>query len=528
MANEKPISKDYLLTQLKNYETEIINKKYIEKEDGKGLSSNDYTTEEKNKLAGLENYNDTALSNRVKTVEDEVPNLATKTYVGEQIANAEHLKREIVTVLPSDTEASDNIIYMLKVESATGNDKYQEYMKIDGTVQMVGDTSVDLTDYAKSAEIPTTVSELTDSAAYAKTTDIPTTLPANGGNADTVNNHTVKSDVPENAVFTDTVYDDTDIKAEIAKKADATSTPHIDETTKNWFIGDVDTGILAEGTNGTDGTTYTPSIGEVTTVDSNELASASVSVNTETKEAVFNFAIPKGNKGLDGKDGVQISDVVSEDSTWSSKKINDSLVDKADADKVVPKITITDTTTADAKTVIEKNWSTIPAETSAATIVTSNYGYNALINKQGKYGTVMLTVPVSGESVYYGVLGGSSWTWKELATMDKVADVPNTVIVSEDIIVKLNSNCYYTVINGVCYVTLWGFTCTGAGQYVVNSSMPKTKLTMKGVCTYGSSGYVGGCAYILYDGNGNNKLYVEVKSTNEPLYGSFSYPVAES
>ena len=55
---------------------------------------------------------------------------------------------------------------------------------------------------------------------YAKTTDIPTTLPANGGNADTVNNHTVKSDVPENAVFTDTVYDDTDIKAEIAKKAD--------------------------------------------------------------------------------------------------------------------------------------------------------------------------------------------------------------------------------------------------------------------------------------------------------------------
>ena len=207
-------------------------------------------------------------------------------------------------------------------------------------------------------------------------------------------------------------------------------------------------------------------------------------------------------------------------------KINDSLVDKADADKVVPKITITDTTTADAKTVIEKNWSTIPAETSAATIVTSNYGYNALINKQGKYGTVMLTVPVSGEPVYYGVLGGSGWTWKELATMDKVADVPNTVIVSEDTNVKLNSNCYYTVINGVCYVSLWGFQCTKAGQYVVNSSMPKTRLTMKGLCTYGSNGYEGGCAYVFYDGKGNNKLYVEAKTTNEPLYGSFSYPVA--
>lgn len=31
------------------------------------------------------------------------------------------------------------------------------------------------------------------------------------------------------------------------------TTPHIDETTKNWFIGDTDTGILAHGTNGKDG-----------------------------------------------------------------------------------------------------------------------------------------------------------------------------------------------------------------------------------------------------------------------------------
>ena len=79
-------------------------------------------------------------------------------------------------------------------------------------------------------------------------------------------------------------------------------------------------GIQGEaGKDGKDGTTYTPSIGEVTTVDSNELASASVSVNTETKEAVFNFAIPKGNKGLDS---VQISDNETvEDKTWSSSKI---------------------------------------------------------------------------------------------------------------------------------------------------------------------------------------------------------------
>lgn len=112
---------------------------------------------------------------------------ATKTYVGEQIANADHLTRSIVTALPSNDEASENVIYMLKVNGVTGDDKYKEYMKIDGTVQLVGDTSVDLSDYAK-------------------TSDIPSSLPANGGNAATVNNHTVKADVPQNAVFTDTVY----------------------------------------------------------------------------------------------------------------------------------------------------------------------------------------------------------------------------------------------------------------------------------------------------------------------------------
>ena len=35
----------------------------VDKETGKGLSTNDYTTAEKNKLAGLSNYDDTAVNN---------------------------------------------------------------------------------------------------------------------------------------------------------------------------------------------------------------------------------------------------------------------------------------------------------------------------------------------------------------------------------------------------------------------------------------------------------------------------------
>ena len=121
------------------------------------------------------------------------------------------------------------------------------------------------------------------------------------------------------------------------------------------------------GLDGKDGTTYTPSIGEVTTVDSTELASATVSVNTETKEAVFNFAIPKGNKGLDGKDGVQINDSSTDStSTWSSKKTSDEIAkvdtelnDKVDKTSIVTALddTVTDEQVASAlltKTELDK------------------------------------------------------------------------------------------------------------------------------------------------------------------------------
>ena len=151
------------------------------------------------------------------------------SYIGEQIANAEHLKREIVTVLPSDTEASDNIIYMLKVESATGNDKYKEYMKIDGTVQMVGDTSVDLTDYAKTVDIPTTVAELTDSADYAKTADVNdsiSTLQTDKANASDLTAHTDDTDIHVTAndkTLWNTVEDKVD-KTDIATVLDDTVT----------------------------------------------------------------------------------------------------------------------------------------------------------------------------------------------------------------------------------------------------------------------------------------------------------------
>ena len=69
----------------------------------------------------------------------------TKAYVDTAVANAGHLKRTIVYELPLASEADADTIYMMKDNSATGADKYKEYMLISGVITQIGDTSVDLT-----------------------------------------------------------------------------------------------------------------------------------------------------------------------------------------------------------------------------------------------------------------------------------------------------------------------------------------------------------------------------------------------
>lgn len=76
---------------------------------------------------------------------------STKNYVDTSIAtaisNAPHLKRQVVTLLPEIDNADANTIYMVLDTSATGADKYKEYLVIDNQLVQIGDTSVDLSNY---------------------------------------------------------------------------------------------------------------------------------------------------------------------------------------------------------------------------------------------------------------------------------------------------------------------------------------------------------------------------------------------
>lgn len=72
--------------------------------------------------------------------------------VSAEIAKQSHLSKQIVSTLPAAASAKENVIYMLKISSATGKDVYEEYTKIGGELVCIGDTSTNLDDYLTEEE----------------------------------------------------------------------------------------------------------------------------------------------------------------------------------------------------------------------------------------------------------------------------------------------------------------------------------------------------------------------------------------
>ena len=151
---------------------------------GKRLTTNDFTTPEKQKLAGIASgananvietikVNGTnqpvsgqAVDVRVPTKVSELTNdkdFATTTDVNDAISKVGKLTKEIVTTLPSASSAKDNVIYMVKNSSGVSGDAYSEYMLVNGAMEKIGTTAtqVDLSNYVTYDDVQgITVSEL--------------------------------------------------------------------------------------------------------------------------------------------------------------------------------------------------------------------------------------------------------------------------------------------------------------------------------------------------------------------------------
>lgn len=157
-----------------------IKENFVAKEDGKGLSTNDYTTAEKNKLAGIAagaeaNVNadwnaasgDAQILNKpsIPTKTSDLTNdsgFVTTTQVDTAIANA--LKGGYVVVNPLPTASADTLgkIYLVPMTDTEDSNVKEEYVTwLDGSTykwEKLGTTKFDNSDYEErltAAEIKT-------------------------------------------------------------------------------------------------------------------------------------------------------------------------------------------------------------------------------------------------------------------------------------------------------------------------------------------------------------------------------------
>lgn len=182
----------YVWQKIKTYVAGLLTGK-VDKVEGKGLSTNDYTTSEKEKLAGLSNYTlptasaDTlggvkvgsglAINNGVLSATgggtadsvdwSNVQNKPTKlsnftndsgyqtesqvsTAISNAIANIQGISYSIVAELPTTGEAG--VIYLISNSGANQN-SYDEYIWITDKFEKIGTTEVDLSGYVQETDL---------------------------------------------------------------------------------------------------------------------------------------------------------------------------------------------------------------------------------------------------------------------------------------------------------------------------------------------------------------------------------------
>lgn len=148
--------------------TALSNK--VDKVSGKGLSDQNYTLAEKNKLAGLSNYNDTSLSNRVSTTESAITKLnansSTSGSVDYKIAKAlegvTSISYEIVSSLP--TTGIPGRIYFVKGTGTETKQVYDEYVWLGSSWEKLGRSTaeINLSDIYSKSQVNALVSAKND------------------------------------------------------------------------------------------------------------------------------------------------------------------------------------------------------------------------------------------------------------------------------------------------------------------------------------------------------------------------------
>ena len=90
--------------------------------------------------------NTTAIGTIQNSLTDIYTKAQTDAKIAEEVTKQSHFSTKIVSSVDEMTEAT--VLYLVKDENVSGADKYNEYILVDGTPTLIGDTTTNLDDYA--------------------------------------------------------------------------------------------------------------------------------------------------------------------------------------------------------------------------------------------------------------------------------------------------------------------------------------------------------------------------------------------
>lgn len=165
---------------VESYTKEESNELFQTKVPGKRLSINDFTNPLKNKLDGIEegaqvnikpDWNASAGNAAEILNKPTIPtktsqlsndsNYTTKTYVDGEIAKVHQFEVKKVESLPQTGDS--NVLYLVS-KSGSGQDVYNEYIWDGSKFELIGNTSIDLSNYYTKEEVNSKVPVITVSA----------------------------------------------------------------------------------------------------------------------------------------------------------------------------------------------------------------------------------------------------------------------------------------------------------------------------------------------------------------------------
>ena len=389
-----------------------------------------------------------------------------KDYTDEICGALVKLTCEKTTTQPTLGNSQKNIIYLY---SADGNPPFEQYLKISDTELIdMGSTSISLNDYLTITDAVATYCKKTDFDALKTEVDkVKTTLGTKVDKTDIVDNLTsTDTDKPLSANQGKVLKDEVDLKAN-----------------DNEVIKKID----------------------ITTI----INSSSTDTQVPSAKSVYDNVIKDNNiKTYTSLDQLGL--------TAGSETLQD--IAKAMVDGSIAIIPI----------INGVNQSLYPATFGNLIVYRGNNNRidfmfypttDHVMSSKSKYGLVYVCSYHITKDLLFG--------WQRICTTS-VNNVPTTKITLDSSIFS-DGDVYYEVKNGVCYVSIRGLIPVKTGtSLLVSDSMPKPNYYILQTLSLGNTDTLPTTPITARIEVGETKLVIHSNNNTKALYGSFSYPVAES